>query len=165
MSSILSSRGLGIVDILFAVVINITLLKSKATSRKLSVNPKFCSGSRTSSRAEEGSPLKSLPILSISSMSITGLLVPACFIFCIILPGRAPTYVRLCPLISASSRSPPRDILTNLRPIVFAIDFPNEVLPTPGGPTRHITCALIFFPASFLTARNSIMRSFTSSRP
>lgn len=26
---------------------------------------------------------------------------------------------------------------TNSRPVDFAIDLPSEVLPTPGGPTRH----------------------------
>lgn len=35
MSSILSSRGLGIVDILFAVVINITLLKFESNFQKI----------------------------------------------------------------------------------------------------------------------------------
>ncbi|MPM87777.1 hypothetical protein SDC9_134877 [bioreactor metagenome] len=165
MISILSSRGLGIVPVLFAVVMNMTLLRSNEISRKLSVKLQFCSGSRTSSRAAAGSPLKSFPILSISSMSRTGLLVPAAFIFCIILPGRAPTYVLLCPRISASSRIPPSDMFTNFLPIVFAIDLPREVFPTPGGPTKQSTCALMLSAASFLTARNSRIRSFTSSRP
>ncbi len=54
-----------------------------------------------------------------------------------ILPGSAPTYVRLCPLISASSLIPPKEIFTNFLPNARAIDLPNEVLPTPGGPTKH----------------------------
>ena len=41
-----------------------------------------------------------------------------------ITPGRAPTYVRRCPLTSASSRTPPKEILSNLRPKLSAIDFP-----------------------------------------
>ncbi len=41
-------------------------------------------------------------------------------------------YVRRCPRISASSRTPPRDMRTNFRPVAFAIDLPSEVLPTPG---------------------------------
>src|SRR2546426_4769750 len=52
-------------------------------------------------------------------------------------PGMAPTYVRRWPRISASSCTPPRLIRTNLRPKARAMDFPSEVLPTPGGPTRH----------------------------
>ena len=43
-----------------------------------------------------------------------------------------------CPFISASSLTPPKDILTKSLPVAFAIDFPKDVLPTPGGPTKHI---------------------------
>src|ERR1700674_992880 len=32
---------------------------------------------------------------------------------------------------------PPNDILTNLRSSARAIERPSEVLPTPGGPTKH----------------------------
>ena len=49
-------------------------------------------------------------------------------------PGRAPMYVRRWPRISASSRTPPSDMRTNLRPVARAIDSPIEVLPVPGGP-------------------------------
>ena len=54
-----------------------------------------------------------------------------------IVPGIAPMYVRRWPRISASSRTPPTDIRTNLRPSARAIDWPSEVLPTPGGPTKQ----------------------------
>ena len=43
-------------------------------------------------------------------------------------------YVFLWPLISDSSLNPPRDILTYSLPKAFAIDLPNDVFPTPGGP-------------------------------
>src|SRR5687768_7879338 len=53
---------------------------------------------------------------------------------------------------------------TNLRPSDVAIDRASEVLPTPGGPTKHkigpFTAGL-----SFRTARYSRMRSFALSRP
>jgi hypothetical protein len=44
------------------------------------------------------------------------------------------------------------------------VDFPRDVLPAPGGPTRHIMEPLASF-LSFLTARNSSILFFTSSRP
>ena len=46
-------------------------------------------------------------------------------------------YVLLCPLISDSSLTPPRENFINGLPVALAIDFPREVLPTPGGPTRQ----------------------------
>ena len=46
-------------------------------------------------------------------------------------------YVRRCPRISASSRTPPREIRTNFRFMERAIDWPSDVLPTPGGPTKQ----------------------------
>ena len=52
-------------------------------------------------------------------------------------PGSAPMYVRRWPRISASSRMPPSDTRTNLRPSDCAIDFASDVLPTPGGPTKQ----------------------------
>ncbi|MPM88209.1 hypothetical protein SDC9_135310 [bioreactor metagenome] len=165
MTSMRSRRGLGIVEAEFAVVMNMTLLRSKGTSRKLSAKCQFCSGSSTSSSADDGSPRKSEPNLSISSIKINGLFAPHCFIFWMMRPGSAPTYVRLWPRISASSCIPPSDMLMNFRPIVRAIERPSEVLPTPGGPTKQITCARMLFPARFLTARYSRMRFFTSSRP
>ena len=54
-----------------------------------------------------------------------------------IVPGIAPMYVRRWPRISASSRTPPTEMRVNLRPSVRAIDWPSEVLPTPGGPTKQ----------------------------
>ena len=32
---------------------------------------------------------------------------------------------------------PPKEILTNFLPVALAIDFPKEVFPTPGGPTKQ----------------------------
>ena len=81
----------------------------------------FCSGSSTSSSAAAGSPRKSVDILSISSSRNTGLFVPAFFRVWMILPGSAPMYVRRWPRISASSRTPPSDRRTNLRPVARAM--------------------------------------------
>jgi len=50
-----------------------------------------------------------------------------------------PTYVLLCPLISASSLTPPRDMRTNFLPKEAAIEDAKDVFPTPGGPTKHNT--------------------------
>ena len=72
-----------------------------------------------------------------------------------ILPGSAPMYVRRWPRISASSRTPPSDWRTNLRPSARAIDCPRLVLPVPGGPRKHrITPSLspIRFDARFFGA-------------
>ncbi|AKU74417.1 hypothetical protein ACX55_1 [Francisella tularensis subsp. tularensis] len=52
-------------------------------------------------------------------------------------------YVRRCPLISDSSRTPPKAIRTYSRPVALAIDCPIDVLPTPGGPTKHRIGALV----------------------
>jgi hypothetical protein len=81
-----------------------------------------------------------------------------------ILPGIAPMYVRRCPRISASSRTPPSDTRMNLRFVARATDLASEVLPTPGGPTRHRIGPLSFF-TSACTARYSMIRSFGFSRP
>ena len=62
-----------------------------------------------------------------------------------IFPGIDPMYVLLCPLISDSSLTPPSDILTYFLLVARAIDSPNDVFPTPGGPTRHKTGAFIVF--------------------
>ena len=48
-------------------------------------------------------------------------------------------YVLRCPLISASSRTPPNDMRAYFLPVALAIDSPRDVLPTPGGPTRQRT--------------------------
>ncbi len=53
---------------------------------------------------------------------------------------------------------------TNFRSMARAIDWPSEVLPTPGGPTKHRIGALPFG-ASLRTARNSMMRCLILSRP
>ena len=80
-----------------------------------------------------------------------------------IVPGIAPMYVRRWPRISASSRTPPTEMRTNLRPVVRAIDWPSDVLPTPGGPTKQrIGPERSFF--SLETARYSRIRSLTFSR-
>ena len=87
------------------------------------MNAWFCSGSSTSSSAAAGSPRKSVDILSTSSSRNTGLFEPAFFSDWMILPGSAPMYVRRWPRISASSRTPPSDSRTNLRPVARAIDL------------------------------------------
>jgi hypothetical protein len=70
--------------------------------------------------------------------------------------------VRRWPRISDSSRTPPTEILSNLRPIAVAIDLPSDVLPTPGGPTnRTIPERASGF--SLRTARNSMIRSLMRS--
>ena len=80
-----------------------------------------------------------------------------------IVPGIAPMYVRRCPRISDSSRTPPTEMRENLRPSARAIEWPSDVLPTPGGPTKQrIGPVRSFF--SFETARYSMIRSFTFSR-
>ena len=105
-----------------------------------------------------------MPSLSISSSMRTGFLLPARRRPCTICPGRAPMYVRRWPRISASSRMPPSEMRWNLRPSARAIDLPSEVLPTPGGPTKHRIGSRppgrIFF-----TARYSRMRSLIFSTP
>ena len=90
MTSSLSRSGLGIVAVVLAVAMKKIFDRSKGSSKYLSVKELFCSGSRTSKRAEAGSPLKSLPTLSISSNKNTGSFLPAFFKREIILPGRAP---------------------------------------------------------------------------
>ena len=80
------------------------------------------------------------------------------------LPGIAPMYVRRWPRISASSRTPPSDRRTNLRPVARAMLFARLVLPTPGGPTKQRTGPLSFF-VSACTARYSRMRSLIFFRP
>ena len=65
---------------------------------------------------------------------MTGFTTSARRIACTTRPGSEPMYVRRCPRISASSRTPPSDMRTNLRPSARAIERPSEVLPTPGGP-------------------------------
>ncbi|KAH0389295.1 hypothetical protein KCU92_g200, partial [Aureobasidium melanogenum] len=87
--------------------------------------------------AAEGSPWwLDVPILSISSNKNTGLETPTFLRPLTIKPGIAATYVRRCPRISASSRTPPREILWNFRPSAVATDLAKLVFPTPGGPTR-----------------------------
>lgn len=55
-----------------------------------------------------------------------------------ILPGIAPTYVLLCPRISASSFTPPRHIRTYSLLSDCATERAILVFPVPGGPTRQI---------------------------
>ena len=81
-----------------------------------------------------------------------------------IVPGMAPMYVRRWPRISASSRTPPTEMRTNLRPSVRAIEWPSDVLPTPGGPTKQRIGPERSPSFSFETARYSRIRSFTLSR-
>jgi hypothetical protein len=66
-----------------------------------------------------------------------------------------PMYVLRCPLISASSLTPPRDMRINFRPKAAAIDDAKDVFPTPGGPTKHNTGPL----ASGLSCNAEIIHS------
>ena len=77
-----------------------------------------------------------------------------------ILPGIAPTYVLLCPRISASSFTPPRHIRTYSLLSDCATERAILVFPVPGGPTRQIigTSALC---DTFLTASVSSILSLT----
>ena len=130
----------------------------------MSLNLEFCSESKTSSRAEKTSPLWSLLALSTSSNSITGFFTPAFFRAEAIRPGIAPTYVFLCPRISASSRTPPRLIRTYFLSSALATERAIELLPVPGGPTRH-KIGLSPLPVSKRTDKYSRIRSFTFSSP
>lgn len=159
-----SKSGGYIVSIVLAVAINKTLERSKGTFRKWSLNWLFWAGSSTSNKALLGSPLKSLLILSISSNNITGFATLTLKRVYIIVPGIDPMYVLLWPLISASSLTPPKAILANFLPRASAIDFPNEVFPTPGGPYKHIIDPLLLF-FNCLTARNSTILFLTFSSP
>ncbi len=60
--------------------------------------------------------------------------------------------------------TPPKLARTNFNPNARAILCPSEVLPTPGGPTKH-RIGLRPSGFSFRTARYSRMRRFTLSRP
>ena len=93
----------------------------------------------------------------------TGLFEPAWCIPWMMRPGIEPTYVRRWPRISASSFTPPSERRTNLRPRALAMDLPSDVLPTPGGPTKHSSGPFILS-LSLRTARYSTMRSLTFSR-
>ena len=97
-------------------------------------------------------------------MSTTGLFTPVVFRHCTSLPGIAPTYVRLCPFISATSLKPPTEKRKNLRSSARAMLWPMLVLPTPGGPTMVMIFPCVV-PRSWPTAMNSRMRSLTSSKP
>ena len=69
------------------------------------------------------------------------------------------------------ARTPPSDMRTNLRPVALAIDSPIEVLPVPGGPTsvrmapERLSSVRPRSLRSLRTARYSVMRALTSSRP
>ena len=102
-----------------------------------------------------------VPILSISSNKINGLALPASLNAFTILPGIAPTYVLLWPLISDSSVTPPNEILTYFLLSASAIECAILVLPVPGGPTKHIIGLTFFAIVNCLTAKNSNIRSFT----
>ena len=86
-----SRRGAGIFAGLFAVTIQKTRERSNGSSTKWSLNVQFCAGSSTSSSAADGSPWKSIAILSTSSSKNTGFFVPARRIPSMTRPGIAPT--------------------------------------------------------------------------
>mmetsp|Transcript_11486 Transcript_11486/g.29396 ORF Transcript_11486/g.29396 Transcript_11486/m.29396 type:complete len:200 (-) Transcript_11486:1262-1861(-) len=166
MTSIRSSSGAGMVSIELAVAMKRTLERSYGTVMYRSTKVEFCAGSSTSSIADDGSPETDEPraILSISSSSTTGSLPLTSFIPWISRPGCDPTYVRLKPRMSDSSRIPPSEMRRNSRPRHDAIDLPREVLPTPGGPTRQ---RIVPVPLGFrwCTATYSTIRRFTLSSP
>ena len=108
--------------------------------------------------------MKLWPSLSISSSRISGLFVPACRIAAMMRPGIEPTYVLRWPMMSASSRTPPSDTRTYLRPVASAIDRAIDVLPTPGGPTRQMIWP-VARSESFRTASVSRKRSLTFCMP
>ena len=91
----------------------------------------------------------------------SGFAAPASRSARMIVPGIAPMYVRRWPRISASSRTPPALMRSNLRPIARAIERPSDVLPTPGGPTKHMIEEPVASGLSLRTARNSRIRSLT----
>ena len=66
--------------------------------------------------------------------------------------------------MSASSVIPATLILIKFLLILSAIVLDRLVLPTPGGPTKHII-GLLILGLFFLTAKYSIILSFTSLRP
>ena len=74
-------------------------------------------------------------------------------------------YVRLCPRISASSRTPPKDTFTKFFPNARAMDRPSDVFPTPGGPTKQRICPFMSLPAWRRAAKNSRILSFTLRSP
>jgi len=92
MISIRSSTAGCNVSSMFAVHKNRHLERSIGTSRKSSVNYLFYSGSKISRSTEPGSPCTDLyPILSTSSIKITGFSTSAVFNALTIFPGIAPT--------------------------------------------------------------------------
>ena len=150
----------------------------------------FCSGSSTSRSAAAGSPWKLLcETLSISSLQeslsvtrkdtpndtaihthkrITGSGLPAFLRACTMFPGPLATYVRLWPLISASSRTPPSDIRWNGLSSACAMDCPSDVFPVPGGPTNLATqSAILYHVIAFglekLTAGLGLSRSVSAA--
>ena len=72
-------------------------------------------------------------------------------------------YVFLWPRSSAGSFSPPKLILTNFLFRLFAMLSAKVVLPTPGGPTKHIIGLLLSLLVS--TATYSSILVLTSSSP
>ena len=118
-------------------------------------NVLFCSSS-TSSSAADGSPLKSIDILSISSKGIPDLLflVSSDDAF-----GSAPHRLFDGPE-SRFIANAAKDI-HELASSACATDMPSDVLPTPGGPAAQIGPIFRKMPYG----NKSMIRSFTSSRP
>ena len=57
------------------------------------------------------------------------------------------------------------EIRTNSRPKLSAIEWPSDVLPTPGGPIKQIIGERSNDGENFLAAKNSIIRSFAFLSP
>mmetsp|Transcript_47263 Transcript_47263/g.120581 ORF Transcript_47263/g.120581 Transcript_47263/m.120581 type:complete len:207 (-) Transcript_47263:1086-1706(-) len=161
-----SRSGPGMAPSSLAVATKTTLERSKGSPRYVSVYVWFCEGSSTSSSADMGSPRASLPTLSTSSSSITGSRHPARLRPWITRPGIAPMYVRRCPRISASSRTPPSARRASGRPSTAAIASARLVLPTPGGPMKQrMGPGTASLPTRRPTATYSRMRCFTLLSP
>ena len=106
-----------------------------------------------------------MPILSTSSSRNSGLRTPTFDMFCRILPGIEPMYVRRWPRISASSRTPPRLMRTNLRPVALRDRLAERRLADAGRPDEAQDRAPSGWSTRCCTARYSTMRSLTFSRP
>jgi hypothetical protein len=86
---------------------------------------------------------------------MTGFSDPASFNALRILPGYEPKYVHLCPLRIDTSFSPPKEIRIYFLSKHSAIDLAIDVLPTPGGPNKHIVLEDTKFFFNFPIDKNS----------
>jgi len=145
----------------FAVVMNST--RDSQTQVEVMIGKRdILLGSSTSSNAAAGSPRKSAPILSNSSIKITGLRLSTRRSVWMIRPA---SHRRKCacgresrPHLACREREA-REFPTS----ASATLLPSDVLPTPGGPTRQRMGPLICL-RRLMTAINSSKRSLIFSR-